>query len=1007
MILKNTAGLCAPALLTAVLIGSLLAAAAGNDSDPDTVAPWKTSRVSGSPEPPPKYRSTRLFPNVRFESPVAIAMAPGDPRWWVAEQRGKLFVVAPKTPGGEKHLVIDLKEALARRDQSSGPRIVDYLYGIAFPPDFETSRQVVLSYTVITGKENEHLPDGTRISRFRVTPGDPPQFDAESEEILLTFLEGGHNGSCIQFGPDGALYISTGDADGPSPPDPKMTGQDNTDFLSSVLRIDVRTPSEGRLYTIPADNPFLGVPNVRPEIWAYGFRNPWKMSFDRQTGDLWLGDVGWELWELIHKVERGGNYGWSIVEGRQPVHPEVDPGPSPVSPPVIELPHTMAASITGGFVYRGSRFPELQGSYVFGDWETKRIWAWPTSSKAVRDAATELVDLIEPSVRIIAFGEDHDGELCLLDYDAGTLHGFEPNPEAGVRTAFPTRLSETGLFESVSRHEPAEGVIRLTPNAAQWCDGATANRLLGLPDGQSVVWYPNSTPIPGSMFSRHLEFPTNSVLAKTLTLPGPQPRRVETQLLHYDGRTWRGYSYRWNPGGTDAELVPAEGDEAVYEVADPISAEGHKSIRWTFASRTQCMVCHNSWAEYTLVFNPLQLSRPAGGESSRGPTWNQLLRQGVVRQKGADGRFVEPPPAETVHAPAVVDPHDESQPLNARARSYLHANCSHCHQFGGGGGVQIDLRLLAEDEPMKVFNVAPVQGTFGLEDPRIIVPGDPFRSVLFLRMAKCGRGRMPHLASEQPHEAGLRLIQSWIESLSPEAPSASGRAVDQLLGAAEDAGDREIQRGLIQKCLSPGSSALAAARWLDERPAPPPVAREIVELVSASTDSITRDLFARHLPEAPADRVGSLPRPRLILPLEGDPESGRALFWKSETLNCKTCHRVGPDGGQVGPDLAGIAIRRPRVELLESLLDPSRDVDPKFASYAAQTTDGRTFAGLLVSRTPETVELRDAKGALIALPAVEIETLKVQRASIMPEGLLKDLTLQQAADLLAYLETLR
>ena len=190
---------------------------------------------------------------------------------------------------------------------------------------------------------------------------DPPRCDPKSEKVLITWLAGGHNGGDLHFGNDGYLYISTGDGASPNPPDRSNTGQDISDLLSSILRIDVDHEDKDRPYAIPADNPFIKTPKARPEVWAYGFRNPWRMSFDRPTGDLWVGDVGWELWEMIYRVKRGGNYGWSVMEGPQAVRPESKRGPTPILPPNLAFPHTEAASITGGYVYRGNKLKELQG----------------------------------------------------------------------------------------------------------------------------------------------------------------------------------------------------------------------------------------------------------------------------------------------------------------------------------------------------------------------------------------------------------------------------------------------------------------------------------------------------------------------------------------------------------------------------------------------------------------------------------------------------------------------
>src|SRR5436309_900374 len=178
-------------------------------------------------------------------------------------------------------------------------------------------------------------------SRLTGTP-EPPRCDPKSEKILITWLAGGHNGCDMHFGPDGFLYISTGDGADPNPPDRLDTGQDLSDLLSSILRIDVDREDPGKPYAVPPDNPFVNMAGARPEIWSYGFRNPWRMSFDRATGDLWVGDVGWELWEMVYRVTKGGNFGWSVMEGRQQVRPEAKRGPTPILPPALDFPHTEA-----------------------------------------------------------------------------------------------------------------------------------------------------------------------------------------------------------------------------------------------------------------------------------------------------------------------------------------------------------------------------------------------------------------------------------------------------------------------------------------------------------------------------------------------------------------------------------------------------------------------------------------------------------------------------------------
>lgn len=358
-----------PPLILAIAAVAWSGSSADETPAPAARKPWTTSKVVGSPDPPPPYRAVRVFPNVQFKQPLLIARAPGTDRLFVGEREGMLYSVANR-PDAKKELFLDLKKELKSIDKHPGARGVDDLYGLVFHPKFEQNRYCYVCYTLGSKeKKARNLEDGTRLSRFTVTAADTPRIDPDSEEIILTWLSGGHNGGDLHFGPDGMLYVSTGDAAPPNPPDQFNTGQDCSDLLSSILRIDVDRVGEPggvsprRRYSVPPDNPFVKTPGVRPEIWAYGFRNPWRMSFDRGTGDLWVGDVGWEQWEMVLKIEKGGNYGWSIVEGRQPTKPDQKPGPTPILPPAIELPHTIAASVTGGYVYRGKKFPELVGAY--------------------------------------------------------------------------------------------------------------------------------------------------------------------------------------------------------------------------------------------------------------------------------------------------------------------------------------------------------------------------------------------------------------------------------------------------------------------------------------------------------------------------------------------------------------------------------------------------------------------------------------------------------------------
>jgi hypothetical protein len=362
------------------------------------------------------------------------------------------------------------------------------------------------------------------------------------------------------------------------------------------------------------------------------------MSFDRQTGELFVGDVGWELWESVHRVEKGGNYGWSAMEGPQPIKPE-RVGPTPIRPPLIELSHAISCSVTGGVVYRGKKFPELRGKYVFGDWETRRLWA----ARFDGDRTKEMPEIARPSVRIVAFGEDANGEVYFLDYDGGTVHTIERHDGTAANAAFPTKLSETGLFARVKDHSPAPGVVPYQVNGRQWQDGAAAEHWAAFPGRSSAIYYPTGKPLAGMVdwHNFRIHFPKDAVLVRTLSLGN---RRVETQLMHYDGVDWRGYSFAWREDQSDADLVPADGAER--EVYDPspffppaTREKGEGKRMWQYPSRSQCLSCHSNQSEYALAFLPEQLNRP--GPDGR----NQLVsltEAGYLHRAGKDNQPLPP-----------------------------------------------------------------------------------------------------------------------------------------------------------------------------------------------------------------------------------------------------------------------------------------------------------------------------------------------------------------------------
>lgn len=922
----------------------------------------------GTPDPPPPYQVQRAFGELTFKMPVDLASAPGSERLFVVELEGKIYSL-----GDDPEVMPPPDLCFDLRAEIEGARMC---YGLTFDPEFVENRYCYLCYVLA-----DDLPEGSRVSRFTVEEGSPPRIDPRSEQILLTFRSGGHNGGCLKFGPDGCLFISTGDAAPPFPPDPLRTGQNIGDLLSSILRIDVKHPAANKPYSVPADNPFVDTPGARPEVWAYGFRNPWKMSFD-PGGNLWVGDVGWELLEMVYRVERGGNYGWAVMEGSQPVLAEGERGPTAISPPMVEHPHTEARSITGGYVYGGRRLPELAGAYIYGDYETGKVWGLRCDERRV----VWQQELVDTAIKIVSFGVDRHGELYLLDH-VGGLYRLVANPNQAANKPFPRRLSETGLFESLTPLSPVAGVVEYGVAAEPWADGAVAERFVALPDRWQIdtagAW----------------RFPPGAVLVKSISMPmergNPSSlKRLETQVLHFDGLDWRGYTYLWNEEQTDAELAGAEGGDVTLTLRDSQAPDGKHELPWRFFSRAQCVVCHNTMAGSVLGFTPVQLNTT---RQYLGTSRKQLEALTELRVLGG---------VPAADAPAPVDPRNSSAEVNSRARSYLHANCAHCHRRHGGGTAAIELPFELPLAETRAIGVRPTQGTFGIPGAAVIAPGDPLRSVLFYRMAKLGRGHMPHLGPSLVDEHGLRLIHDWISQLphgeSTQTPG--GKDEEQRLTELRATADAHEEAAALDRLLSTTRGALALVWALEDRSLTEPLRSRAALAGAAHADGQISGLFERFVPEhLRPKRLGDAVRPEEILSLAGDAARGRRLFFETAAVQCKQCHRIGNQGTELGPDLTEIGKKYNLAQLLESIAEPSKKIDPKFASYLIETSSGQVHTGLLVEKNDREVVLKDAQNKQLLVPVDEIEVFVPQQKSLMPESLLRDLTAQEAADLLEFL----
>jgi uncharacterized repeat protein (TIGR03806 family) len=730
---------------------------------------WTTSNVKGSPEPPPPYRTEPAFPKLpKFEEPLDLTYAPGTNRLFVAGRWGKIWSFVNKKDIDHADLALEFTGA----KDAKGEPMKQVIYAIAIHPKFKENGYIYLTW--IPNPEKEGIPDGSRVSRF-TAKGEPPVIDRASEKVIFTYPNGGHNGGCLKFGPDGMLYIVTGDGSGIA--DQFDIGQDLSSVHAKLLRIDVDHPEAGKAYSVPKDNPFVNTSRARPEVYAYGLRQLWRFSFDRKTGNLWGGEVGQDLWEMIYKIQKGGNYGWSVQEGTHPFRPERKKGPTPILKPVVEHGHEAFRSITGGFVYRGKRLKELEGAYIYGDFDTGRVWVYheltnpkqpPAKGTTFDLDVTVSGELARTTYRIVSWGEDADGEIYFCDFTGGGIHQLvKAPPQAATQAKFPRKLSETGIFASTRDHKVAPGVIPYEVNAQLWGDHTSKDRFIAIPgDGKigfDEIEYPQ--PSPGAPMG--WRFPDGTVLVKTFSMEmergNPKSRkRLETRLLHfqafpgtqeYGDQYWRGYTYVWNDDQTDAELLDEKGLDKKLTVN-----VGGKTVEQTyrFPSRAECTLCHTNAAKFALGVSTMQMNRD---HDYGGVVANQLATLEHI------GVFAKKLPKPARELPKLADFNDKSQPIDVRARAYLHSNCAHCHMKWGGGNAEFKLLATIPLADMGIVNVKPAHGDFGIKGAKLVVPGHPEQSVIHHRMMLTGLGRMPHIGSKVVDENAAALVGQWIRTL--------------------------------------------------------------------------------------------------------------------------------------------------------------------------------------------------------------------------------------------------
>jgi uncharacterized repeat protein (TIGR03806 family) len=700
----------------------------------------------------------------QFNGPIALANPRGETnKLFVAERGGRIRVItdlAQDIIQSENVLNISQLRSVTTNGENG-------LLGLAFHPQFTSTKRIFVFYT--------HNIGGTRrarVSSFLVTEDDPIIADPDSEIIYFDQRDeaSNHNGGDVHFGPDGYLYVSLGDEGGAN--DTYNNSQKvDKDFFAGIVRIDVdklegnveptnhdavpRDNDGKAYYSVPFDNPLVAQwqqdgsnleSNLRTEFYAIGLRNPWRMAFDNPTGRLFVGDVGQGSREEVDIIVKGGNYGWSIREGfiafnNGPGNLTPPPAFGDLLDPIHDYPRSDGQSITGGMVYRGTRLPELDGAYIFGDYGSGRIWALFEDGEGGYDRT-----------QISSYGSHYEygidpsnGDVLISGGDGNIRRLVRGN--GGEQPSFPATLSETGAFKSLESLETENGILAYEPNVSFWSDHAEKSRWVSVPDAQIAYSLNNNWGLPeGTIWIKHFELPL------VRGNPGSAVR-VETRFLVKTSQSVYGLSYRWNESGTEATLVDEVGVDINYDV----EVDGQSVPQtWRIPSRQECLQCHTAAAGYALSFNARQLNR------------DQMIdgQQRNLLQYLSDIEIFDTP-LDGIEAFPVYYPADDPEATRiARVRSYLAVNCVSCHQPGAVASTSWDARPFINLSETGLIDGFPLNNG-GNADRRLVVPGDPELSVLLSRIsASHGFARMPNIATNELDQTGISLISDWIGSIS-------------------------------------------------------------------------------------------------------------------------------------------------------------------------------------------------------------------------------------------------
>lgn len=771
-------------LAACVTVGLLTVAglAAGQPSRPATEPflglPETSSRTNTS-----AWTTVEAFPNLTFNDPVFMIPDPSGQRLYVTEREGRIVAFENDDATTEKTVILDLRDS-TQGDSDSG------MLSMAFHPDYAVSGapgqgRLFVAYAYREGPLSEdptdNLPLQFRISSFQVPPGEIVA-DPNSELILIEQLDQHlwHQGGAIFFHPgDGFLYITLGDEGG------GRCGFENCqridgDLFGGVLRIDVdqiggavsspirRQPSSGSTanYYIPNDNPFFAAEGVLEEFYALGLRSPHRMTHDPVDDLTWIADVGQNQREEIDILAPGANFQWNIREGDIPFRPGSET-PDPVigiwTDPVHSYGRGTGGTVIGGYVYRGTLFPELYGKYIYGDF----LGGWVAAlSYRVEEDEVQLISrevLATTGFRgrtdgITSFGIDENNELYLLTLgEESKIQRLVRNE--GAITSLPLTLSGTGLFLDLNSLTPRDELVPYSINSPLWSDGAAKARWMAVPSESTIEFSADAGWIfpAGTVFVKHFE------LARDQTNPSLR-QRLETRVLviQRDQRVY-GATYRWRDDQTDADLV------VTGQIGGIDITQGDGSTRqqfYFFPGPGDCRTCHGDGQAAALGLKARQLINLEVDDSLQSRSGS---KQGAAEQLtyfSQAGFFDAALDQETLDSIEGMEPLDnEDAPLQTRVRSYLDSNCSHCHGTRFLNRSLWDARFTTPLNRQGIL-FGQLLGDYGRSKDRVIAPGDLDSSILYLRSETTNEDlRMPPLGRSERDEEFIEVLERWVLGL--------------------------------------------------------------------------------------------------------------------------------------------------------------------------------------------------------------------------------------------------